>query len=96
MTNANKKRFRRGDPLVFKEKPTNLTNVRMYQIKGQKEVYSLSNSKPLSEKTIKNMKRIYLKAVKRIRKIRPDIIFNDIGILYEMCQIKTEESKQSH
>ncbi|OFW61806.1 MAG: hypothetical protein A2Z35_06120 [Actinobacteria bacterium RBG_19FT_COMBO_36_27] len=97
MTNANKKRYRRGDPIIYKGLPTQLgcsANIIYYCLTNKRGVYSFTN-RSLNETECKNTKRIYLKAVKNVRKEYPDIRFDDIKIIREMVKIKNNEGLKS-
>jgi hypothetical protein len=95
LTNANKKRYRRGDPLIYKGKQNyGLSRIIYYCIANKRGVYSFTN-RILNETECKNTKRIYLKAVKNVRKKYPDIRFDSIKIIREMVKIKNDEGLKS-
>lgn len=94
MTNANKKRYRRGDPLIYKNKQAGTVRIIYYCVANKRGIYSFTN-RSLGETECKNVKRIYLKAVKNIRKVYPDIRFDDIRIIDEMVKVKNKEGLKS-
>jgi hypothetical protein len=89
MTRANTKRFKRGDPLVYKGHILNNKNIMFYIIGNEIIVYKSNNDKTLIESnrtTIVKFKKYYLKAVRKARKENPGISHYDNRIFKIMIE----------
>lgn len=88
MTAANKKRFRRGDPLKYKDHVGN-RNIIYYTLDG-KTLY-----RPAKEEIKRNkaevFKKYYLKAIKKLRKDNPDICYDDFRIWKLMVKLEFDD-----
>lgn len=85
MTAANKKRFRRGDPLVYKDHVRN-GNIICYTLDG-KTLYK-PDKEAITNQKAEKFKKYYLKAVRKLRKENPNITYNDSRIWH--CMVKLE------
>jgi hypothetical protein len=78
MNNANRKRLRKGEPLVYKGLQHNNNAVIIaYSVKRNYYKYL----EELNYKTISILKKLYLKAVKTIRKTCPGVSCDDKRII---------------
>jgi hypothetical protein len=78
MSNANKKRLRKGEPLKYKGmQPHNNAVIIAYSVKNNYYKYL----EELNYKTVSTLKRLYLKAVKTIRKTCPGVSCDDRRII---------------
>ena len=85
MTAANKKRYKRGDPLRYKDHVRN-GNIICYTLDG-KTLYR-PDKEEITKQKAEKFKRYYLKAVKKLRKENPDMSYNDPKIWH--CMVKLE------
>lgn len=77
MTAANKKRFKRGDPLRYKDHVKN-RNIIYYTL-DDKTLYR-THKEEIKINKAEVFKKYYLKAVKKLRKDNPGISYNDSRI----------------
>lgn len=91
MTNANRKRFKRGDPLLYKCKPerSSLRNI-LALCKVDNKYYSLYNDNKIHSNEVHIFKRFYLAAVRSARKKDRNISFDSNKIAIKFRDIADE------